>query len=132
MNNDDQERPSYGDRSSEDVYSKPVRAGKRTYFFDVKSTRDNSDYYLTITESKRKVEPDGSFSFEKHKIYLYKEDFDKFQEGLSDVLEYTRKNLIKDLPEKQADGKPGQEETAPAPEDSKDADHFTDVRFEEL
>jgi len=68
------------ERSGEDVYSKPVRAGKRTYFFDVKTTKGN-DYYLTITESKRKVEKDGHFAYDKHKIFLYKEDFDKFAEG---------------------------------------------------
>ena len=60
----------------DEIYSKPVRAGKRTYFFDVKATRNN-DYYLTITESKKKLEKDGSQNYEKHKIFLYKEDFDK-------------------------------------------------------
>lgn len=75
--------------NSEDVFSKPVRAGKRTYFFDVKATRGN-DYYLTITESKKKVEDDGSFSFDKHKIFLYKEDFEKFAEGLNEVVEYVK------------------------------------------
>ncbi|MCQ2166695.1 MAG: PUR family DNA/RNA-binding protein [Bacteroidales bacterium] len=75
--------------NSEDVFSKPIRAGKRTYFFDVKSTKGN-DYYLTITESKKKVEDDGSFSFDKHKIFLYKEDFEKFTEGLSEVIEYVK------------------------------------------
>ena len=65
----------------DEIYSKPVRAGKRTYFFDVKATRNN-DYYLTITESKKKLEKDGSQNYEKHKIFLYKEDFDKFAEGL--------------------------------------------------
>jgi hypothetical protein len=66
------------------IYSKVIRAGKRTYFFDVKSTRGN-DLYLTLTESKKTSE-DGRENFEKHKIFLYKEDFDKFQEGLEDVL----------------------------------------------
>ncbi len=80
----------YQDRNSEDVYSKPVRAGKRTYFFDVKSTKGNNDFYLTITESKRRNNPDGSFTFDKHKIFLYKEDFEKFKEGLDDVIEYIR------------------------------------------
>ncbi len=85
MYKDDYERPNYADRNSEDVYSKPVRAGKRTYFFDVKTTKGNNDYYLTITESKRRQEVDGSFSFDKHKIFLYKEDFDKFQEHSYDT-----------------------------------------------
>lgn len=67
-----------------EVYSKVVRAGKRTYFFDVKSTKGN-DLYLTVTESK-KVMNDGRESFQKHKIFLYKEDFEKFQEGLQEAL----------------------------------------------
>lgn len=75
--------------NSEDVFSKPIRAGKRTYFFDVKSTKGN-DYYLTITESKKKVEEDGTFTFDKHKIFLYKEDFEKFTEGLNEVVEYIK------------------------------------------
>ncbi len=73
----------------EDIYSKVVRAGKRTYFFDVKATRQN-DYYLTITESKKRIGRDGGFFFEKHKIFLYKEDFEKFAEGLSDVVDYIK------------------------------------------
>ena len=68
----------------EEVYSKVVRAGKRTYFFDVKSTKGN-DLYLTLTESK-KTFIDGRESYQKHKIFLYKEDFEKFSDGLSDVL----------------------------------------------
>ena len=76
------------ERGSEDIYSIPVRAGKRTYFFDVKSTRGRKDFYLTITESKRHNNPDGSFSFDKHKIFLYKEDFEKFAEGLEEVINY--------------------------------------------
>jgi len=73
----------------EDIYSKVVRAGKRTYFFDVKATRRN-DFYLTITESKKRIGRDGKFYFEKHKIFLYKEDFEKFAEGLNEVVEYIR------------------------------------------
>ncbi|GHV61259.1 hypothetical protein FACS1894195_1510 [Bacteroidia bacterium] len=76
----------------EEVYSKVVRAGKRTYFFDVKATR-NSDYYLTITESKKKFGDDGAQNFEKYKIFLYKEDFAKFAEGFEDVVAYI-KNLF--------------------------------------
>ncbi len=73
----------------EDIYSKIVRAGKRTYFFDVKATRRN-DFYLTITESKKRIGREGKFFFEKHKIFLYKEDFEKFADGLSDVVDYIR------------------------------------------
>ncbi|MBL0046212.1 MAG: DUF3276 family protein [Flavobacteriales bacterium] len=66
----------------EDVFSKVVQAGKRTYFFDVKSTR-GKDLFLTITESKKHTQEDGSAHYEKHKIFLYKEDFDKFLDGLT-------------------------------------------------
>ena len=82
------------ERGSEDIYSIPVRAGKRTYFFDVKSTRGRKDFYLTITESKRHNNPDGSFSFDKHKIFLYKEDFEKFLGGLDEVLKYIKDNCF--------------------------------------
>jgi len=78
----------YDNKDREEVYSKKVRAGKRTYFFDVKSTRSN-DYYLTITESKKRLE-DGVFV--KHKIFLYKEDFEKFSEGLQEVVTYIKNN----------------------------------------
>lgn len=81
-----------GSGDHEEIYSKSVRAGKRTYFFDVKATRNN-DYYLTITESKKRVEDDPSQGFEKHKIFLYKEDFENFSEGLDDVVKYIKKAL---------------------------------------
>ncbi len=71
----------------EEIHSKSVRAGKRTYFFDVKSTKKN-DYYLTITESKKRLNKDGNFFYEKHKIFLYKEDFEKFTEGLNEIVEF--------------------------------------------
>lgn len=83
------------DRSGDEVYSKPVRAGKRTYFFDVKATKGNNDFYITITESKRKVEKDGRFTYDKHKIFLYKEDFEKFAEGLQETVDYIQKNCLK-------------------------------------
>ena len=67
----------------EEIFSKSVRAGKRTYFFDVKSTRSN-DYYLTITESKRRMGDDGTPIYEKHKIFLYREDFEKFLDGFNE------------------------------------------------
>lgn len=100
------------DHSSEDVFSKPIRAGKRTYFFDVKATKGN-DYYLTITESKKKVEADGRFSFDKHKIFLYKEDFEKFSEGLQEVIDYVKAHCD-------------------VQETKHDSNAFTDVNFEEL
>jgi hypothetical protein len=78
----------YENKEREEVFSKKVRAGKRTYFFDVKSTRSN-DYYITVTESKKRLE-DGVFV--KHKIFLYKEDFEKFAEGLTETVEYIKAN----------------------------------------
>ena len=83
------------DRDSKEIYSQRVRAGKRTYFFDVKSTRSN-DYYLTITESKRKYKDDG-FVYEKHKIFLYIEDFNKFFDALQDSLEHVKTELLPDF-----------------------------------
>jgi hypothetical protein len=105
-NNEGQER--------DEIFSKAVRAGKRTYFFDVKSTKKN-DFYLTITERKRRYEQDGSFQIEKHKIFLYKEDFEKFSEGLAEVVEYIKSNL-KILSETQNDTE----------------DKFSEIEFEDL
>ncbi len=80
-----------GSRFNQEIQSKVVRAGKRTYFFDVKTTR-NDEYYLTITESKKIFANDGDFHFEKHKLFLYKEDFEKFSEGLEEIIQYIRQN----------------------------------------
>lgn len=119
---EDYDNAGYQERNGDDVYSKPVRAGKRTYFFDVKATKGN-DYYLTITESKRRVERDGRYVYDKHKIFLYKEDFDKFADGLQEVVNYIRERL------------PAEENTAPT-EPSESSDQapgaFSDVNFEEL
>ena len=90
MYREDRDQFGYQDRNAEDVYSKPVRAGKRTYFFDVKSTRGQNDFYLTITESKRRTNQDGSYAYDKHKIFLYKEDFEKFAEGFAEVVDYIK------------------------------------------
>ena len=68
-----------------EIYSKVVRAGKRTYFFDIKATKGN-DLYITLTESKKIWNEDGEGSYQKHKIFLYKEDFEKFKDGFDDVL----------------------------------------------
>ena len=101
MYSEDYERGHPQERGSEDVYSKPVRAGKRTYFFDVKTTKGNNDFYLTITESKRRQERDGSFTYDKHKIFLYKEDFEKFSEGLQEAVHYIMHDLLHDQPIRQ-------------------------------
>ena len=75
------------DNRRDEIFSKAVRAGKRTYFFDVKATKGD-DYYLTVTESKKKFSDDGKFTFEKHKLFLYKEDFEKFADGLKEAIDY--------------------------------------------
>ncbi|ACU91945.1 PUR family DNA/RNA-binding protein [Capnocytophaga ochracea] len=72
---------------NEEIFSKVLRAGRRTYFFDVRATRAN-DYYLTITESKKFTHDDGSFHYKKHKIYLYKEDFEMFKDILNEMTNY--------------------------------------------
>ena len=85
---------------NQEIYSKVVRAGKRTYFFDVKTTRSD-EYYITITESKKRYSDNGKFHYEKHKIFLYKEDFEKFAESLQDIVSYIQKNQ----PETESDSK---------------------------
>ena len=106
MFKDDFDSPGYQERNLEDVYSKPIRAGKRTYFFDVKSTKGGKDFFLTITESKRRNNPDGTYSFDKHKIFLYKEDFDKFREGLDEVIDYIKDNCFGGvIPQREPDEK---------------------------
>ena len=83
------------DNDREEIFSKRVKAGKRTYFFDVKSTKSN-DFYLTITESKRRLK-DDSFYYEKHKIFLYKEDFNKFLEALQEAVDHVKNDLMPDF-----------------------------------
>jgi len=114
----------------EDIFSKTVRAGKRTYFFDVKATRSDQ-YYLTITESKKRFNPEqGKFYYEKHKIFLYQEDFDKFRNGMETALRFIETG---ELPEpeteetKQDVKKPEETKTVV---DEKPGD--ADVTFEDL
>ena len=83
------------DQEKVEIYSQRVRAGKRTYFFDIKSTRSN-DYYLTITESKRRFKEDG-YIYEKHKIFLYKEDFNKFIEALNQTVDHVKSELMPEV-----------------------------------
>ena len=104
------------------VFSKAVRAGKRTSFFDVKTTKSN-DYYLTITESKKKFGDDGKFFFEKHKVFLYKEDFDKFVDGLNEAISAIR-NLKPSIANTVANTTTNGNE--------KKSDSFSDVSFEDL
>ncbi len=105
------------DGSRQEIFSETVRAGKRTYFFDVKSTRAG-EYYLTITESKRRFNNDsGKFFYEKHKLFLYKEDFEKFADGLNTTIEFIQAN---------------NDFTPPAPRERSEKDPHVDVEFEDL
>ncbi len=117
-----------------EIFSKAIRAGKRTYFFDVKATKGN-DYYLTVTESKKRFTDEGKFHYEKHKLFLYKEDFDKFSEGLTEVID-----KIKELQAERGDDpiEPRESERTHSPrteessgENKPDTD-FTNVDFEDL
>jgi len=113
----------------EEIFSQVLRAGRRTYFFDVRSTRAN-DYYLTVTESKKFTNDDGSFHYKKHKIYLYKEDFTEFNEMLKAATDYIvnekGEEVISDR--HQADYV---KEDAPK-EDEAVSENFTDVNFEDI
>ena len=101
----------FDNKEREEVFSKKVRAGKRTYFFDVKATRSN-DYYVTVTESKKRLE-DGVFI--KHKIFLYKEDFEKFAEGLKESIDYIKAH--QEVVEKRYEFAENQPEVAKASDD---------------
>lgn len=83
----------------DDIYSQAIRAGKRTYFLDVKSTK-SEELYLTITESKRRFDTDlGKFKYEKHKVFLFKEDFDKFTDGLKEVIQFIENKQVENTPD---------------------------------
>jgi hypothetical protein len=109
----------FDNKEKEEIFAKSVRAGKRTYFFDVKSTKSN-DYYLTITESKKRFTDDGKFTYEKHKIFLYKEDFDKFLDGLNETLNYIKRE------------QPYTPPPAIEPSSNGSSDGFSNVSFEDL
>ena len=119
-------------RDIEEIFSKSIRSGRRTYFFDVRSTRAE-DYYLTITESKRDFNEDGTPFYKKHKIYLYKEDFVNFKEVLNDVCDYIIKEkgeeIISNTERKNKDFSKTKEEPATKEKPSTD---FTEVDFDDL
>lgn len=108
----------------QEIHSKVIRAGKRTYFFDVKSTR-NDEYYLTITESKKRFTENGKFQYEKHKIFLYKEDFQKFTESLESIIDYINVNQ----PEQSIEDAKEEEVTVDETSEAKD---YTNVDFEDI
>jgi len=114
------EKSDYTDNSRQEIFSETVRAGKRTYFFDVKSTRAG-EYYLTITESKRRFNNEsGKFFYEKHKLFLYKEDFDKFADGFKITIDFIKS------------GQPPEKPEAEEVEEKAEKDPHTDLEFEDL
>ncbi|MFO7940326.1 MAG: DUF3276 family protein [Bacteroidales bacterium] len=128
-NNEEREK-----KERDEIFSKVVRAGKRTYFLDVKATR-RQDYYLTITESKKRFNREGRYFFEKHKVFLYKEDFDKFTDSLQEVIDYI-KEANRNVEQQQQEG----EESVPQQEETNNKEMATstvngysaDVDFEDL
>ena len=126
-----------GSNYRDDVFSREVRAGKRKYFFDVKTTRGN-DLFMTITESKRSgFSEGGQASYEKHKIFLYKEDFDKFIEGLQDTIDHIRQlqesGNYRSMEEEPAHEVPAAEPSAPvATSENQENSTSSDISFEDL
>ena len=119
-------------RDIEEIFSKSIRSGRRTYFFDVRSTRAE-DYYLTITESKRDFNEDGTPFYKKHKIYLYKEDFVNFKEALNDVCDYIIKEKGEEIISNTERKSKDVSETKEEPENKeKPSPDFTEVNFDDL
>ncbi len=85
------------------IETKAIKAGRRTYFIDVRATRDD-DYFLTITESRKKTHADGTVSFDRHKIFLYKEDFMKFEDGLAEVIEFVKRKKPEYFEQQESEG----------------------------
>jgi hypothetical protein len=123
-----------GTIEKEEIFSKVLRAGRRTYFFDVRATKAN-DYYLTITESKKFTNEDGSFHYKKHKIYLYKEDFAGFNEILQEMTDYILKEkgeeVISERHQKDFK-KEYEQETSTETASTSSAANFTDISFEDI
>ena len=121
---------------NEDIFSKVVRAGRRTYFFDVRSTKAG-DYYLTISESKKFTNDDGTFYFKKHKIYLYKEDFENFSNTLGEMTKYIidekGKEVISEIHDKDFKSKNDQNEDVENQSDNDDEDKkSSEVELEDI
>lgn len=122
----------------EEIYSKVLRAGRRTYFFDVRATRAG-DYYLTITESKKFTNDDGSFHYKKHKIYLYKEDFASFRENVDEMIDYIinekGEEVISERHQKdfkKENDFSNEDENVDEENKKKSAGSFTDIDFDDI
>ena len=124
------------DYNAEEIFSKALRAGRRTYFFDVRETKAG-DYYLTITESKKFTNEDGTFFYKKHKIYLYKEDFAEFNSSLKETCDFIIENkgeeVISEKHDKDFDKKKENKEESESAKDKDEKEEekdFADVDFE--
>ena len=117
----------------EEIFSKVLRAGRRTYFFDVRATKAG-DYYLTLTESKKFSNDDGSFHYKKHKIYLYKEDFTAFSEILNEMMQFVIDSKGEEVISErhQKDFKKEEEDKGYSEDTKGTSSSFTDLDFEEL
>jgi len=123
------------DRRNEDIFERVIRAGRRTYFFDVRETKAG-DYYITITESKKFTNDDGSFHYRKHKIYLYKEDFNDFQQALQEatsfVLEEKGEEVISERHQPNYDPKAHHTHSNGDEDTQQPAEKFTNIKFEDI
>jgi hypothetical protein len=117
----------------DEIFSKVLRAGRRTYFFDVRATKAD-DYYITITESKKFTEEDGSFHFKKHKIYLYKEDFTAFKEILEEMTSFVLNNKGEEVISERHQKDFKREYTSESNEEttSQTEKNFTDIDFDDI
>jgi len=117
----------------EEIFSQVLRAGRRTYFFDVRATKAD-DYYLTVTESKKFTHDDGTFHYQKHKIYLYKEDFSDFKEMLGKATDYILNEKGSEVISErhQKDFKKEEETTKETTEDVNSTESFTDISFDDI
>ena len=127
----------YGMSDKEEIYSKVLRAGRRTYFFDVRATKAG-DYYLTITESKKFTNDDGSYHYKKHKIYLYKEDFNEFKEILGEMTDYIinekGEEVISERHQKDFKREDDfvKNEAKTSEDANKGTENFTDISFDDI
>ena len=126
----------YATMEKEEIFSKVLRAGRRTYFFDVRATKAG-DYYITITESKKFTNDDGSFHYKKHKIYLYKEDFDGFTEILNEMTQYVinekGEEVISERHQKDYQKEYAtSSEATPKNTEQNSASDFTDANFDDI
>ncbi len=118
----------------EEIFSKVLRAGRRTYFFDVRATKAE-DYYLTITESKKFTNDDGSFHYKKHKIYIYKEDFAEFKDILAEMTDYIIKEKGDEVISERHQKDFKKEYDTPANQEQNDtssSNNFTDISFDDI